>query len=117
MATVTKSSVAPTASAPVDLLDTDVARLLTHLHPIVLLGTYYFGFSALVADPVGILLKSLLPLAVIQIAYVAVCLPAAGTANGSPVKKSGQRKKQTGKGNVASSIVVSNPFVLILWPW
>ena len=74
-------------SLPIDLLPTDLARIYTHIHPILLLSTYYLRFPSLVADPVSSLLTSLLPLAIIQISYAAICLPAAGSTAIKSVKK------------------------------
>lgn len=86
----TKATEAPAVqvkpSEPIEVLPTELARVFTHVHPALLLGAYYLRFSALVADPVPALLYSILPLAVIQIAYVLVCLPVAGSSS-KPVKK------------------------------
>ena len=73
-------------SLPIELLPTDLARIFTHVHPVALLSAFYLRFPALVAEPVPTLLNSLLPLAVIQIAYAVICLPAAGSSS-KPVKK------------------------------
>ena len=74
-------------SLPIDLLPTDLARIYTHIHPILLVSTYYLRFPSLVADPVSSLLTSLIPLAIIQISYAAICLPAAGSTTTKLVKK------------------------------
>jgi phosphatidylinositol glycan class F len=73
-------------SLPIELLPTDFARIFTQAHPALLLSAYYLRFPALVADPVPTLLNSLLPLAAVQIAYAATCLPAVGS-NAKPAKK------------------------------
>jgi GPI ethanolamine phosphate transferase 2/3 subunit F len=97
MANVTqsKTTVAAKASLPVELLPTDLARIVSQAQPALLLSAYYLRFPALVADPVPTLLNSLLPLAAIQIAYAAICLPAVGTSS-KPAKKAkpGTSKKQ-----------------------
>ena len=62
-------------SATVDTLQTESARVYTHIHPILLLSFHAIRFDALVADPVTTLLGSLLPIALLQISYVIVCLP------------------------------------------
>ncbi|CZR53100.1 related to GPI-anchor biosynthesis protein PIG-F [Phialocephala subalpina] len=81
------SQPAPTKpSLPIDLLPTNLARLVSQAHPALLLAAYYIRFPALVADPVSTLLQSLLPVAVIQIAYAVTCLPAVG-AGAKPVAK------------------------------
>lgn len=75
-------------SKAVDMLATDTARVVTHLHPVLVLSAYYLRFPALVANPISALLTSLLPLAIIQSAYAVVCLPAAGsTLRGSKKEK------------------------------
>ena len=68
-------------SQPISVLPTDIARLYTHLHPIIILTVYYFSFPYLVADPVSVLSKALAPLAHLQITYCVVCLP---QSSGSP---------------------------------
>ncbi|KAH8796780.1 GPI biosynthesis protein Pig-F [Hyaloscypha finlandica] len=90
----TKMTVPAKLSIPVELLPTDLARIVSQAHPVLLLSAYYLRFPALVADPVSTLLNSLLPLAVIQIAYAVICLPAVGMTS-KPVKKAkaGERKK------------------------
>jgi phosphatidylinositol glycan class F len=91
-----KATVPAKTSLPVELLPTDLARIVSQAHPALLLSAYYLRFSALVADPVPTLLNSLLPLALIQIAYAIICLPAVGS-NSKPVKKAklGASKKTT----------------------
>lgn len=88
---------APKAPAtPIEPLNTDAARIYTHIHPILVLSLYAFKFNDLVADPVPALLSTLLPLAVLQIAYVAVCLPpTSGTSTPAQIKKQklGDKKK------------------------
>jgi phosphatidylinositol glycan class F len=74
-------------SLPIELLPTDLARIYTHVHPAVLLSAYYLRFPALVSAPVSTLLNSLLPLAIIQISYALICLPATGSGT-KLVKKS-----------------------------
>lgn len=62
-------------SQPISVLPTDIARLYTHLHPIIILTVYYFSFPYLVKDPVSVLSKAIAPLAHLQITYCVVCLP------------------------------------------
>ncbi|KAI9777772.1 MAG: Glycosylphosphatidylinositol (GPI) anchor assembly protein [Geoglossum umbratile] len=66
------------SSLPVNTLDSTLARSFTHIHPVLLLSLYYLRFDALVADPVAELLVSSVPVAAIQLAYLAICLPPAG---------------------------------------
>jgi len=84
------------ASSPLELLPTDLARIVSQAHPALLLSAYCLRFPALVADPVPTLLKSLFPLALVQIAYAVICLPAVGSSS-KPAKKAkpGASKKTT----------------------
>jgi phosphatidylinositol glycan class F len=85
-------------SQPVELLPTDLARIFTNVHPVLLLSAYYLRFPALVADPITTLLQALPVLAVLQIAYAAICLPPTGSGTSSkPFRKSkqGSRKLDT----------------------
>jgi phosphatidylinositol glycan class F len=90
----TKTTVLAKTPLPVDLLPTDLARIVSQAHPALLLSAYYLRFPALVADPVSTLLNSLPPLAAIQIAYAVICLPAVRSTS-KPVKKAkpGEKKK------------------------
>jgi phosphatidylinositol glycan class F len=71
-------------SSPIELLPNDLARIVSQVHPALLLSAYYLRFPAFVADPVPTLLNSLLPLAVVQIGYAVLCLPATGS---KPLRK------------------------------
>lgn len=83
----------PSTAAPIEPLGNDAARLYTHVHPILILSIFALKFGHLVADPVPALLQTLAPLAVLQIAYVAVCLPPTG---GTPtIRKSKPGEKKT----------------------
>ncbi|KAI4906501.1 hypothetical protein J4E90_010394 [Alternaria incomplexa] len=92
------SKVQPSTAPPIEPLKNDSARLYTHIHPILVLSVYAFKFPALVADPVPTLLSTLAPLAVLQIAFVAVCLPPTGGTPSLKNKKPGEKKgKAPGK--------------------
>lgn len=92
------SKVQPSTAPPIEPLKNDTARLYTHIHPILVLSVYAFKFPALVADPVPTLLSTLAPLAVLQIAFVAVCLPPTGGTPSLKNKKPGEKKgKAPGK--------------------
>jgi hypothetical protein len=85
----------PSTAAPIEPLQNDAARLYTHVHPVVILSLYAYKFKAIVADPVPALLGILAPLAVLQIAYVAVCLPPTGETPKVKKSKPGEKKKHT----------------------
>lgn len=90
---------APKAFAtPIEPLNTDIARIYTHVHPILVLSLYAYKFNDLVADPASVLLGTLLPLAVLQIGYVAVCLPpTSGTSSAAQIKKQKLGEKKNSK--------------------
>ncbi|KAF2429781.1 PIG-F-domain-containing protein [Tothia fuscella] len=102
----------------INVLNTDTAKLYTHIHPILVLSAYYFNFSSIVADPVSSLIKFLIPLNVLQIAYVVICLPATGTAQPPPVLKSSGMKpavqKKSPKGKSVSLASRITPALLSL---
>lgn len=85
----------PSPAAPIEPLKNDVARVYTHLHPAVILSLYALKFRAIVADPVPALLSILAPLAVLQIAYVAVCLPPTGETPKVKKSKPGEKKRHS----------------------
>jgi phosphatidylinositol glycan class F len=99
-----KNTVITKSSLPVELLPTDLARIVSQAHPALLLSAYYLRFPALVADPVSTLLNSLLPLATIQIAYAVICLPAVGSTLKS-VKKAKPGSKKIPEPSTARGLV------------
>ncbi|KAH8811694.1 GPI biosynthesis protein Pig-F [Xylogone sp. PMI_703] len=107
------SSALSKPSTPTELLPTELARVFTHIHPALLLGAYYLRFPALVADPVSALLYSILPLAIIQIVYVLVCLPVAGSTT-KPVKKPKPGAKKTSDDSSAATKPLTVFFALVL---
>ena len=86
------SKLQPSTAPPIEPLKNETARLYTHIHPILVLSVYAFKFPALVADPVPTLLTTLAPLAVLQIAFVAVCLPPTGGTPTMRKQKPGEKK-------------------------
>lgn len=117
MTTIISSSTKPRAPAlPVDILKNDTARLYTHVHPALVLSLYALRFNAIVADPVPALTTTLIPLSLLQIAYVAICLPPTGGTASAPLtndkRKVGDKKKAE-KGRleraIGSKVIVSPP--------
>lgn len=82
----------PSTAAPIEPLANETARVYTHIHPLLILSVYAFKFRDLVADPVPALLSTLAPLAVLQVAYVAVCLPPTGGTPSIRKSKPGEKK-------------------------
>ncbi|KAF8858958.1 hypothetical protein BDZ45DRAFT_558592, partial [Acephala macrosclerotiorum] len=118
MSSPTPSSQSPPTkpSLPIDLLPTDLARLVSQAHPALLLAAYYIRFPALVADPVSTLLQSLLPVAAIQVAYAVTCLPAVGSGAKPAVKKvklNAPKKEQSQIGQKAFTAILSLLLTLI----
>ena len=96
--TVISSQTKPRLPAsPVNILSNDTSRFYTHLHPVLVLSLYAYQFQSIVADPVPALTSTLIPLSVLQIAYVAICLPptggSAGAAPQTDKRKPGEKKK------------------------
>jgi phosphatidylinositol glycan class F len=87
MSSAGASQPAPVKSAlPIELLPNSFARIYSQAHPALLLSAYYFQFPAFVANPTSSLLNSLAPLALTQVVYAVICLPAVGS-NAKLVKK------------------------------
>ena len=97
-------------------MNSDTARLYTHVHPALVLSLYAFQFKSIVADPVPALITTLIPLSILQIAYVAICLPPTGGTASAPIssdkRKLGEKKKaEKGKleKEVGGKIIVRPP--------
>ncbi|CAL3972562.1 unnamed protein product [Diplocarpon coronariae] len=99
-------------SLPIEILPNELARIFSQIHPAIILSAYYLRFPALVADPTSTLLKSLLPLAAVQILYAALCLPAVGS-NSKIVKKIKPNARRKADGAVARRILTS--FIALLF--
>ncbi|KAH3912931.1 hypothetical protein HBI56_090030 [Parastagonospora nodorum] len=95
----------PSTSAPISPLPTDIARLYTYAHPAIILSLYAFQFKSIVADPVPALLNILAPLAVLQVAYVAICLPPTGETPKVKKVKPGEKKAAKEVGGARGSVV------------
>lgn len=108
MATVISSQTKPRAPASsIEILNNDTARLYTHLHPVLVLSLYAYRFSSIVEDPVPALTNTLIPLSILQIAYVAICLPPTGgsaTAAAQAEKRKPGEKKKPVPGKLESGV-------------
>lgn len=67
------------SSQPVPLLSAPLAKGYGYAHTAGVLLYYYLRAGDLVRDPLATLLQDILPLAVFQSLFCAVCLPVAGT--------------------------------------
>ncbi|KAH7067434.1 glycosylphosphatidylinositol anchor biosynthesis protein 11 [Paraphoma chrysanthemicola] len=93
----------PTTAAPISPLPNDIARTYTHIHPLIILSLYAYKFPSIVADPVPALTSILAPLAVLQIAFVALCLPPTGETPKVRKVKPGEKKRHV-PGRVESGV-------------
>lgn len=108
----------PSTSAPISPLPTDIARLYTYAHPAIILSLYAFQFKSIVADPVPALLNILAPLAVLQVAYVAICLPPTGETPKVKKAKPGEKKGgKEGGGTGRGSVVVRRTISIFPYSW
>ncbi|GFF33118.1 glycosylphosphatidylinositol anchor biosynthesis protein 11 [Aspergillus udagawae] len=79
------------SAPPVNILPTQLARTYSFVHLAALLAILAVRFEALVADPVAEMLNTLPFLALLQVTYVMVCLPPAGSVlSSSPVSPVGE---------------------------
>lgn len=67
----------PTTQA-IPLLDSDLAKYYSLAHTGQLLVYYYLRSSSLIADPLSTMIQDIIPLAVSQSLFCAICLPAVG---------------------------------------
>ena len=82
---------------PVNVLPSQLAQAYSYAHPAVLLGLCACRFEALVADPVRELLTDLPWLAALQISYVVLCLPPAGTTSTEAGSGADEDKKKASR--------------------
>lgn len=92
----------PTSKPTIDILPDPTAQLAANLHPVLLLSLLALSFRSLVRDPMPTLLGLAPTVAVIQLVYCAVCLPASGqaatTAVGASANKPGSKRKKPRRG-------------------
>ncbi|RPB24028.1 hypothetical protein L211DRAFT_837909 [Terfezia boudieri ATCC MYA-4762] len=67
--------------------------LLTHLHPLALLTSYFLQFPSLVASPPSTLFSSVFPLTMIQVAYAVLCLDNAALPHGHSTSTTEKKSK------------------------
>lgn len=100
----TPGSKPKTPATPIETLHNDTAKTFTHIHPILVLSLYAYKFPSIVADPVNALTESLVWLGVLQIAYVAVCLPPTGSTNVVAEKRKPGERKRAGPGKLEKEL-------------
>lgn len=96
-------------AVPIEILSSDAAKFYTHIHPILVLSLYAYKFPSIVADPVPALLSSLIPLAILQIVFVAICLPPTGSSTVVVEKKKPGEKKKAPESPLSRKIIVRSP--------
>ena len=74
------------SAPPANNIHSATARIYSFAHPIILVAIYTSRFPKLVADPINGLVNNLPLLVLLQIAYVMVCLPPAGTTSSSTLQ-------------------------------
>ena len=85
-------------SHAVEPLDDGLAKIYTLIHPLVILGVFYFQFDSLVESPVKTLPKTALVVAALQVLHLCLCIP--GNNHSSlHSKRPGQKKKGSGGSN------------------
>ncbi|KAG7135137.1 Glycosylphosphatidylinositol anchor biosynthesis protein 11 like [Verticillium longisporum] len=96
----TTATAAAAALQPVLIQQTPAGQAGRYVHPVVLLALFGSQFNSLVNDPVRVLVTTLPIVAAVQVAYVSLCLPAAGSQDAKPARKArpGEKKKQDGSG-------------------
>ncbi|KAJ5718974.1 hypothetical protein N7493_007429 [Penicillium malachiteum] len=127
---------------PVNILPSQLAQTYSYVHPTILLTLGATRFNALVEDPVSELLNDLPWLALLQLSYVILCLPPAGSlaSDSSSNEKSqrstsgitrpgkGPRRKHSGKNewagiwarlmpaflSVALTFLIATPVIAVL---
>lgn len=105
-----KSAKESSNSHPIESFDYGFAQVYTHVHPILLLGVFYFQFKSLVQDPVEALPRIAVAVAGLQIAYICICLPNSNHSQSPPRAKHSQKKKAAagpGDTGVGAKLVVS----------
>lgn len=78
-------------------LSSQPARIYSVAHPLLLLSLLAIRFQRLVSDPVTELLNDLPVLAILQLSYVMICLPPAGSGPGSKPADSDEKKPSQGQ--------------------
>lgn len=79
----------PLKSQVIPIVPTEMARIYNLTHPFVVLSLYYFSFPSIVANSVLALKYLLIPLSVLQLAYVVICLHATTTSTTTTSSRSG----------------------------
>jgi phosphatidylinositol glycan class F len=85
-----------TKSHPIESWDDGLSPIYTHLHPLLLLGLFYYQFPSLVDKPVDTLLQTALGVAALQLVYLCICIPG---SNQAQLPQRGKKKGKTTQSN------------------
>lgn len=91
---------------PVHLNSTAASQAARHVLPVVVASLFFASFKYLVADPVPTMTASLPVVALLQVIYAFLCLPAAGSGSSKNRKHKPGEKKKAGDGAGPSFIIV-----------
>lgn len=97
------------SAPPVNILPSQLAKGYSYVHPVLLLTLCAARFQALVADTVQELLRDLPWLALLQISYVMLCLPPAGSTQAIEAGSEGEEKKKAAPRSPSSPAVALRP--------
>ncbi|KAJ5219424.1 uncharacterized protein N7498_001523 [Penicillium cinerascens] len=97
------------SAPPVNILPSQLAKVYSYVHPVLLLTLCAARFQALVQDTVQELLRDLPWLALLQISYVVLCLPPAGSTQAIEAGSDGEEKKKAAPRSPSSPAVALRP--------
>ncbi|KAL1856350.1 hypothetical protein VTK73DRAFT_8307 [Phialemonium thermophilum] len=103
-----------TALHPVRINPSPAARAARHIHPVLLLSLFVYGFRSLVADPVSWMWRSLPVLIAIQAVYAVVCLPVAGSQSAKAAKKTRPGEKKNSADSSGPNAILAAFLSLLL---
>ncbi|KAJ5121748.1 Glycosylphosphatidylinositol anchor biosynthesis protein 11 [Penicillium atrosanguineum] len=94
---------------PINILPSKLSQVYSYVHPVLLLTLCAVRFEKLVADPVQELLRDLPWLALLQISYVMLCLPPAGSTQATETVSDGEEKKKAAQRSPSSPSMTLRP--------
>jgi hypothetical protein len=95
-------------SHPIESWDDGLSPIYTHLHPLLLLGLFYYEFPSLVEKPIDTLPQLAMGVAALQLLYLCICIPGSNQAQlPQRGKKKGKMTQQGGDTGFGAKLVVS----------
>jgi phosphatidylinositol glycan class F len=85
----TETKTKATKSHPIESWDDGLSPIYTHLHPLLLLGLFYYQFPSLVEKPIDTLPQLAMGVAALQLLYLCICIPG---SNQSTLATRGKKK-------------------------